>query len=94
MRNLTKLVVKLDSTDWGVKILEKVKLKSEYMKLQYLLKIVGIIDSGGQAKNFLADSVVLVNHQRETRRGRKLRKGDLITVGKSNFKIIAADEIK
>lgn len=77
-----------------MKNLEKVKLKSEYLKLQDLLKIKGIIGSGGQAKAFLATTEVLVNHERETRRGRKLRAGDLVTFEHNNFKIVAPDETK
>nr|WP_317697171.1 S4 domain-containing protein YaaA [Xylocopilactobacillus apis] len=71
---------------------ENVKLKSEYMKLQDLLKIVGIISTGGQAKGFLDEYEVLVNNERETRRGRKLRGGDIVTFGDNNFKIVDKDE--
>ena len=49
-----------------------------------LLKITGIIDTGGMAKIYLANSPVLVNGEEENRRGRKLYPDDVIEAeGKS-----------
>ena len=62
------------------------------MKLQDLLKLVGIISTGGTAKSFLDEYEVLVNNERETRRGRKLRSGDIVAFGSDQFKIINHDE--
>lgn len=58
-----------------------------FITLGVLLKITGIIDTGGQAKFFLAENTVLVNGEEENRRGRKLYHGDLIQVGKQAFSI-------
>lgn len=46
--------------------------------LGQFLKTEGIIESGGQAKWFLQDVEVLINGERETRRGKKLAKQDRI----------------
>jgi ribosome-associated protein len=61
----------------------------EYITLQILLKISGIISTGGMAKLFLADNVVCVNDEKENRRGRKLYSGDKIQVLNTSFVIRA-----
>ena len=68
---------------------KSIKLRKDepFITLGVLLKITGIIDTGGQAKFFLAENTVLVNGEEENRRGRKLYRGDLIQVGKQAFSI-------
>ena len=68
---------------------KSVKLRKDepFITLGILLKIADIIDTGGQAKFFLAENTVLVNGEEENRRGRKLYHGDLIQVGKQAFSI-------
>ncbi len=61
----------------------------EYITLQILLKISGVISTGGMAKLFLADNVVYVNDEKENRRGRKLYTGDKIQVLNTSFVIRA-----
>jgi ribosome-associated protein len=75
-----------------VENVETIKLKTEYMKLQDLLKIAGIIGTGGTAKGFLSEYEVLVNNERETRRGRKLYAGDAVSFGHDDFQLVAKDE--
>ena len=53
-------------------------LHADHVTLGQLLKLTGIIASGGEAKFYLAGSPVLVNGLPEQRRGRKLRTGDLV----------------
>lgn len=53
-------------------------LKDEYITLQQLLKACDVIDSGGQVKAWLASNKVLVNAEPENRRGKKLRRGDVV----------------
>ena len=48
--------------------------------LGQFLKNEGVIGTGGQAKWFLQDEEVLINGERETRRGKKLHDGDLIEI--------------
>ena len=68
---------------------KSIKLRKDetFITLGILLKITGVIDTGGQAKFFLAENTVLVNGEEENRRGRKLYHGDLIQVGKQAFSI-------
>ena len=56
------------------------KLFDEYITLQALLKEVGVIQSGGAIKAFLAENDVFFNGELETRRGKKVRVGDQITI--------------
>ena len=59
----------------------------DYITLGQYLKLVEIIASGGEVKNFLAHNTVLVNGQKESRRGRKLRTGDTVTVGTKTYAV-------
>ena len=65
----------------------EVQIRDETIRLGQLLKLVGIIDSGSEAKTFLALQSVFVNDERETRRGRQLRRGDTIRVGEQQLKV-------
>lgn len=56
------------------------KLFDEYITLQALLKEIGVIQSGGAIKAFLAENDVFFNGELETRRGKKVRVGDQITI--------------
>ena len=61
------------------------KLFDEYITLQALLKEVGVIQSGGAIKAFLAENDVFFNGELETRRGKKVRVGDQITIPRENL---------
>jgi ribosome-associated protein len=63
----------------------EVQIRDETIRLGQLLKLVGIIDSGSDAKAFLASEAVWVNEEREARRGRQLRAGDTIRVGEQQL---------
>lgn len=56
------------------------KLFTEFITLQALLKELGIIQSGGAIKGFLAETTVLFNGEDEKRRGKKIRVGDKISL--------------
>ena len=56
------------------------KLFEEFITLQALLKELGIIQSGGAIKSFLAENVVYFNGELENRRGKKIRIGDTIDI--------------
>ena len=64
-----------------------VKITTEYIELQMLLKMQDIITSGGQAKYFLQENDVFVNGELENRRGKKLYPGDKIKVLNQEFVI-------
>ena len=64
------------------------KLFEEFITLQALLKDLGIIQSGGAIKSFLADQLVYFNGELENRRGKKIRVGDSIEIPDLKTQII------
>jgi len=68
---------------------KSVVLKSDqpYMTLQALLQVADIIPTGGMAKAYLQDNVVIVNGESENRRGRKLYPDDVIQVSGNTYLI-------
>ena len=55
-----------------MKNIEKVKISTEFIKLDQFLKWLAIVVSGSQAKQVILDGRVKVNDEVETRRGRKI----------------------
>ena len=56
------------------------KIQSEFIRLDALLKLAGIADTGGQAKWMIQDGTVSVNGEICTMRGKKIRSGDTVSV--------------
>lgn len=67
--------------------MENVKINTEYIELGKFLKIINVINSGGEAKYYLKDNDVLVNGEKEDRRGRKLYPGYVILVENKEYTI-------
>ena len=63
----------------------KIREDEEYITLNVLLKITGLISTGGEAKWFLSENDVCVNGEKENRRGRKLYRNDVIKASGSEF---------
>jgi ribosome-associated protein YbcJ (S4-like RNA binding protein) len=57
-----------------------VEVTGEYIALGELLKLAGVVDTGGEAKNLIGTLAVSVNGEAEGRRGRKLRPGDTVEI--------------
>ena len=49
----------------------------EFIRLGQVLKAAGFVENGGEAKEVIREGMVSVNGEIETRRGRKLYKGDI-----------------
>lgn len=58
----------------------EITIYTEYITLGQFLKLADIIQSGGEAKEFLQDNIVYINGEIDVRRGRKLRDGDKVVV--------------
>ncbi len=58
----------------------------EYIQLNQLLKLLGLVDTGGEANQRITDGEVIVNQAVEYQKRKKLRPGDVIQLG--NTKII------
>jgi ribosome-associated protein len=63
----------------------------ETIKLDQFLKLAQIVQSGGEAKMLIQSGQVMVNGEVETRRGRKLRPGDVVVVEGEEL-VVASDE--
>jgi ribosome-associated protein len=61
------------------------------IRLGQLLKLADLVDSGGEARELLEREEVLVNGERETRRGRQLHPGDVVTVADAVLEVIPID---
>ncbi|HVQ51853.1 MAG TPA: RNA-binding S4 domain-containing protein [Mycobacterium sp.] len=58
-----------------------IPIRDASIRLGQFLKRAGLIDSGSDAKSVIADGLVNVNGEIETRRGRQLRPGDVVVFG-------------
>jgi ribosome-associated protein len=67
-----------------------VPIRGEMIRLGQLLKLAGLVEGGGEAKAFLAETEVLVNGEPEARRGRQLRPGDAVVAGDAELRVVAA----
>ena len=63
----------------------KIRDDEQFITLNVLLKITGLISTGGEAKWFLSENDVYVNGEKENRRGRKLYREDVIKASGSEF---------
>lgn len=67
---------------------EKFKLDGEFIKLESLLKVKGLVSTGGQAKVFIQNGEVRVNGEICLQRGKKLKVGDKIKLFDYEVEII------
>jgi ribosome-associated protein len=68
-------------------MVSEVAIRGEMIRLGQLLKVAGLIDSGAEVKAFLSEQAVLVNGEREERRGRQLHPGDVVTVADGELRV-------
>ena len=65
----------------------QIKINTDYITLGQFLKLADIIESGGEAKSFLAQNTVVIDSEPDNRRGRKLRGGEIVEVLDQKFEI-------
>ncbi|MDG1896517.1 MAG: RNA-binding S4 domain-containing protein [Fuerstiella sp.] len=66
---------------------EKPNDDGETIQLDQFLKLADLVASGGEAKHVIRSGVVMVNGDSETRRGRKLIHGDVVTFSGEDYVI-------
>jgi ribosome-associated protein len=66
-----------------------VKIHTEFIKLDSLLKFAGLCDTGGFAKELIQQGQVKVNGEVCTMRGKKIRSGDVVSVDKFTVQVEA-----
>ena len=64
-----------------------IEITTEFIKLDQLLKFANLVYSGGEAKEVIAECLVTVNGEVETRRGRKIYKGDTVVLEENRINV-------
>lgn len=59
--------------------MEKIKITTEFIKLEQMMKFAGLAESGAEAKSIITGGNVMVNGNTELQRGKKLRHGDIVS---------------
>lgn len=60
--------------------MEEIKIITEYIKLDQLIKFANLSYDGAEAKEMIKSGIVFVNGEKEERRGRKLYEGDEVLI--------------
>ena len=69
-----------------------VPISTEFIRLDALLKLAGLADTGGSAKQMVQAGEILVNGEICTQRGRKLRPGDRICIKDGGKAVVVEGE--
>lgn len=64
-------------------------LRGDFIELCNLLKLTGLADSGGRGKAMVAEGLVKVDGQQETRKTAKIRAGQVVTCGETSVKVVS-----
>ena len=70
----------------------EIPIHTEFIKLQDLLKLAGMVYTGGEAKVLIQEGAVTVNGEVCTQRGKKLRPGDTVDFGGKKLTVQYADQ--
>ena len=70
--------------------MDKIEIKSEFIKLDAFLKFSGLCETGGEAKLCVEDGLVKVNGEVCTQRGKKLRPGDRVELDGETLEVAGA----
>jgi len=64
-----------------------VPIREDSIRLGQFLKLADLIDNGAEVKPLMIQGLVAVNGDTETRRGRRLARGDVVTVGEATVRV-------
>jgi len=67
--------------------MQDVPISDEMIRLGQFLKLANLVDSGADAKPVIQGGAVQVNGEVETRRGRQLHRGDVVTVAGARARV-------
>ena len=70
---------------------QEVAIRGDMIRLGQLLKLAGVVGGGGDAKALLADGDVRVNGEPESRRGRQLVPGDVVSLDGVELRVAGGD---
>jgi ribosome-associated protein len=66
---------------------QEIEIRGEMIRLGQLLKLANLAGSGADARDLLLADGVTVNGEIETRRGRQLRRGDVVAIGDEALRV-------
>ena len=64
-----------------------VEIREQSIRLGQFLKLADLVDNGADAKPLLMQGMVFVNGEMETRRGRQLARGDVVTIDEKSVRV-------
>lgn len=67
--------------------MKKIKINTEFIKLDSLLKFAALVGTGGEAKYVISEGLVSVNGEVCTMRGRKIYPGDRVEFAENILEI-------
>lgn len=67
--------------------MEEIFIYTDFVTLGQFLKLANLIQTGGEAKEFLSNHEILVNGELDNRRGRKLYDGMVVSLLSKKFVI-------
>ncbi len=67
--------------------MKKIEITTEYIKLDSFLKLCGISDTGGRAKEIVLDGLVSVDGEVCLMRGKKLRCGNRVEFQNEEYEV-------
>ncbi len=65
-----------------------IEIRDDGIRLGQLLKLAGVVDAGADVRPLLAEGLVTVGGRPEARRGRQLRRGDVVAVGEIRLRLV------
>lgn len=66
---------------------EKIKITGDFIKLDSLLKFAGLTETGGIAKEIIAEGRIKYNGEVCLMRGKKVYKGDTVTIDEMSLSL-------
>ncbi|BBX36905.1 RNA binding protein [Mycolicibacterium mageritense DSM 44476 = CIP 104973] len=69
---------------------DEVPIRDAAIRLGQFLKLANLIDTGADAKAVIAEGLVQVNGEVETRRGRQLHHGDEVSLAGRKARVVSA----
>lgn len=60
--------------------MQEIFIKTEFIKLNQLLKLAGVLDQGSDIRVMLSEKLIKLNGDFVSERGKKIRNGDIVEV--------------
>lgn len=71
--------------------MREIRATGEFIRLDQLMKLADMVGGGGEAKVVVQDGRVKVNGEVDTRRGKKLRTGDVVEYEGEKVRVVITE---